>query len=127
MIGIAQEAFTNQSRIKVSKEIKRFLLWDTFNYGFVYQKAYVTQNSVGIADGPGKSFGKEAKNIKHRDCTEENASITIEESSVSISKIDNVKDKPSLQQGDIATHLSSKKRQKLHWGYNQINLFEYIV
>ncbi|XP_034706200.1 uncharacterized protein LOC117929879 [Vitis riparia] len=67
-------------------------------------------------DWAGKSYGKESKYLKVKDCTEENASITIEESSVSTSKSNNVKDKPSLQQGDIATHLASKKRQKLHWG-----------
>nr|CAN69542.1 hypothetical protein VITISV_025461 [Vitis vinifera] len=83
-----------------------------------FQKVYVTQeSSVGIADWAGKSYGKESKYLKVKDCTEENASITIEESSVSTSKSNNVKDKPSLQQGDIATHLASKKRQKLHWGY----------
>ncbi|KAL6324527.1 hypothetical protein AAG906_013339 [Vitis piasezkii] len=67
-------------------------------------------------DWAGKSYGKESKYLKVKDCTEENASITIEESSVSTSKSNNVKDKPSLQEGDIATHLASKKRQKLHWG-----------
>ncbi|KAJ9682859.1 hypothetical protein PVL29_018731 [Vitis rotundifolia] len=67
-------------------------------------------------DWAGKSYGRESKYLKLKDCTEENASITIEESSVSTSKSNNVKDKPSLQQGDIATHLASKKRQKLHWG-----------
>lgn len=90
----------------------------TFIHGFVSQKVYVTQeSSVGIADWAGKSYGKESKYLKVKDCTEENASITNEESSVSTSKSNNVKDKPSLQQGDIATHLASKKRQKLHWGY----------
>ncbi|KAK9272747.1 hypothetical protein L1049_003124 [Liquidambar formosana] len=66
-----------------------------------------------LKDKTGKSHGKDPN---AKDCTDENPSKMIEDSSFPISKCDNNKDKLSPQQDNGASHLASTKRQKLYWG-----------
>uniref|UniRef100_A0A5B7BWL7 Uncharacterized protein n=1 Tax=Davidia involucrata TaxID=16924 RepID=A0A5B7BWL7_DAVIN len=70
--------------------------------------------SKGISDKASKS---NTEYLNTKDCTDENLSKTIkEDSSVSISKGNDISDIPSLQHDNVAAQVASKKRQKLHWG-----------
>ncbi|XP_059643302.1 uncharacterized protein LOC132285150 isoform X1 [Cornus florida] len=71
------------------------------------------KRSKGISDESGKSH---RKHLDGKEFTDENSSKTIDDSSVSISKGNNIGDISSLQQDNVAVQVAPKKRQKLHWG-----------
>lgn len=56
------------------------------------------------------------KNLDANDVTEEISSKETDHSSVSILKGNTTKDTFSQQQENVAVHIETKKRQKLHWG-----------
>ncbi|CAL5367313.1 unnamed protein product [Camellia sinensis] len=68
---------------------------------------------VGIS---GENSKSRVKNLDANDVTEEISSKEIDHSSVSILKGNTTKDIFSQQQENVAVHIGTKKRQKLHWG-----------
>ncbi|KAF5961462.1 hypothetical protein HYC85_002671 [Camellia sinensis] len=70
---------------------------------------------VGIS---GENSISRVKNLDANDVTEEISSKETDHSSVSILKGNTTKDTFSQQQENVAVHIGTKKRQKLHWGYH---------
>ncbi|THG23770.1 hypothetical protein TEA_011660 [Camellia sinensis var. sinensis] len=70
---------------------------------------------VGIS---GENSKSRVKNLDANDVTEEISSKETDHSSVSILKGNTTKDTFSQQQENVAVHIGTKKRQKLHWGYH---------
>ncbi|CAK9149853.1 unnamed protein product [Ilex paraguariensis] len=79
----------------------------------IKEKTTNKKKSKGIVDRTSKSHGMA---INAKDCTDENTSKTIEDSTILISKSCDIKDICARQQDVVAASIASRKRQKLHWG-----------
>ncbi|KAA8547788.1 hypothetical protein F0562_004217 [Nyssa sinensis] len=97
----------NQAQLTKFQELHRRRLQ-------IKARSKIKTKSKGISDEASKSH---RKHLDTEDCTDENLSETIkEDSSVSISKGNDIRGIPSLQLDNVAAQVASKKRQKLHWG-----------
>lgn len=121
LIGTAQKAFTNQSKIEDKKQSKRFLLWFhpvNFILYLVILLELIWGNTV-TAGMPDKTSKSRFKNPDAKDLTEEISSKEIDDSSASVLNGSAMKNTLSLTKETATVLVGAKKRQKLHWGYHQ--------